>query len=72
VHLQEQSQNFLTKLFVDITYTHTSNILAFGGTGSPTRRVSFSEYLHANAMRISKPQIAPKMYLSGQKYIINT
>ena len=57
---------FLTKIFVDITYTHTSNILAFGGTGSPTRRVSFSGYLHANAMQISKPQIAPKMYLSGQ------
>jgi hypothetical protein len=54
---------------VDITYIHTSNILAFGGTGSPTRRVSFSGYLHANAMRISKPQIAPKMYLSGQKSV---
>ena len=50
----------------------TSNILALGGTGSPTRRVSFPGYLHANAMRISKPQIAPKMYLSGQKYITIT
>ena len=34
--------NFFTKLFVDITHTHTSNILAFGGTGSPRGRVSFS------------------------------
>jgi hypothetical protein len=42
------------------TYTYTSNILALGGTGSPPKRVSFSGYLHANAMRISKPQIAPK------------
>ena len=45
---------FFTKLFVDITHTHTSNILGLGGTRSPRGRVSFSGYLHANAMRISK------------------
>jgi hypothetical protein len=57
---------------VDSTHNHTSYILAFGGTGSPTRRVSFSGYLLANAMRIPKPQMAPKIYLSGQKYITIT
>jgi hypothetical protein len=51
---------------------HINNILAFGGTGSPTRKVSFSGYLHANAMQISKPQIVPKIYLSGQNYITIT
>jgi hypothetical protein len=44
---------------VDITHTHTSNVLAFGGTGSTTRRVSFSVWiackLHADPMIPQKP-----------------
>ena len=52
-------QNFFTKVFVDITHTHTSNVLAFGGTGSTTRRVSFSVWiackLHADPMIPQKP-----------------
>jgi hypothetical protein len=37
---------------VDINNTHTSNILAFGGTGSTTRRVSISD---ADPMIPQKP-----------------
>jgi hypothetical protein len=33
---------YFYQFFVDTNNTHTSNILAFGGTGSTTRRVSFS------------------------------
>jgi hypothetical protein len=44
---------------VDITHTHTSNVLAFGGNGSTTRRVSFSMWiackLHADPMIPQKP-----------------
>jgi hypothetical protein len=49
-----RGQNIFTNFFVDINNTHTSNILAFGGIGSTTRRVSFSGYLHTNSMQVSK------------------
>ena len=52
---------YFYQIFLDITHTHTSNVLAFGGTGSTTRRVSFSVLiackLHADPMI---PQKTPK------------
>jgi hypothetical protein len=51
------------------TYTKDKKNPQNGGAGSSRRRVLFSGYFHANAMRIQKPQIAPKMYLSGQNIL---
>jgi hypothetical protein len=47
--MHTKDPNSFTKLFVDITHTHTSNILAFGGNGSPRGRVTFSGYLHTDS-----------------------
>ena len=67
-----RGKNVFTTLFVDITYTHTSNILAFGGTGSTTRRVSFSVWiackLHADPMIPQKP---PKNFSPIFYFLIN-
>ena len=49
--LTQQGPKFFTKLFVAITHTDTSNILVFGGTGSPRGRVTFSGYLRTDSMR---------------------
>ena len=47
-----RGQNIFTKTFVDITHTHTSNTLAFGGTGPLQEEFHFQCGLHANYMRI--------------------
>ena len=66
-----QGLNFFTKLFVDITHTHTSNILAFGGTGSPRGRVTFSGYLHMDSMRFLWHHANSEKHLSSKIFSNN-
>jgi hypothetical protein len=56
--IHTKDPNLFTKLFGNITHTHASNILAFGGIGSG--------YLHTDSMQFLWHHTISKKYLFSQ------